>query len=50
MTTTDLTIVVATHNEGKLAEMRQILEECLGGARRRRAAGVRRFDESAGPG
>ena len=37
MTTTDLTIVVATHNEGKLAEMRQILEECLG----ERAAGVR---------
>ena len=32
MTTTDLTIVVATHNEGKLAEMRQILEECLGSA------------------
>ena len=37
MSTTDLTIVVATHNEGKLAEMRQILEECLG----ERAAGVR---------
>lgn len=30
MTTTTLTIVVATHNEGKLAEMRQILRECLG--------------------
>lgn len=30
MTTTNLTIVVATHNEGKLAEMRQILRECLG--------------------
>ena len=37
MSTTDLTIVVATHNEGKLAEIRQILEECLG----ERAAGVR---------
>lgn len=43
-------IVVATHNEGKLVEIRRILEEDLGAGCRKHRTGVRWQPSPAGSG